>query len=69
MKRTIITAVTFLLSSNLGALGQQGPMGLKDDLVANADVSELVIQDEMMHLRRLVNATKVAAEKKEKKAE
>jgi len=69
MKRTIITAVTLLLSSNLGALGQQGPAGFNDDIIANADVSEMVIQDEMMHLRRLVNATKVAAEKKEKKAE
>jgi len=38
-------------------------------MVANADVSDMVIQDEMMHLRRLVNATKAAADAKAKKAE
>lgn len=37
--------------------------------IANADISELVIGEEMMHLRRLANATKAAASKSSKSSE
>ena len=68
MKRTIITAVTLLLSSNLSAFAQQGPASINQDAIANADVSEMVIQEDLMHLRRLVNATAAAKKKEEAKA-
>lgn len=61
MKRTIITAVTLLLSSDPYALAQQGPPSRLDDKIANADISDMVIQDDLMQLRMLVNATAAKA--------
>lgn len=71
MKRTLITAVAMLLSSCEKSLqAYQGPgaapvLGSAD--IANADISELVIGEDMMQLRRLANATKAAATKAAKK--
>lgn len=71
MKRTLITAVAMLLSTcEKSASAYQGAgatpiLGNAD--IANADISDLVIGEDMMQLRRLANATKAAAKKAEKK--
>lgn len=63
MRRTIITVTALLLASTNLA------QGVQNDYVANADVSDMVIEDDMFQLRQLVNATAAKAKKEAKKEE
>lgn len=63
MKRTIITVTTLLLASSRFGRAQY------QDNLANADISDMVLDEEFSLHRRLVNATQAKAKAEEKKAD
>ena len=67
MKRTLAAVSALLVASyttNLRAQQLRGPGHVMD-----ADISDMVIEDDLMHLRMLVNQTKAKADKEIKKEE
>ena len=67
MKRTLAAVSALLVESyttNVKAQDLRGPNNVID-----ADISQMVIEDDLMHLRMLVNQTKAKADKEAKKEE
>lgn len=70
MKKTIAAVSALLLAAtSFNTKSTMAQQLMSQDHVMHADISEMVIEDDLSHLRMLVNATKAKADATKKKAD